>query len=401
MFTTAQNQHIQISMMKSYLNKLLLTTLTVILASGATPVLAQQVNYRGLVIRLPGSTEAYLETRINPGDTYRGEFILQHDYEDNAKEVKLYIDAADFYLDTETGETRYDPSTYDLDRRYSLAEHVRFDREEVVLNRYGQEEKVQFVIQLPSDMLPGTRYANILVSDTPTKVVTGQESLNNPANGASIASRVVAATLIMHVGGNLITNINNSTMEVTGAGGEEPLFGLFYDMHPLNVRIEINNTGNFGVLPGGDIYIHTGDINNAAYTNVLNSGRSRVLPESKLILHQNWQDSWVYRNDNGFWQLSLNKFPRLNWGSYLVTAKVLYRDDENKLQTLNLEKRVFILPWRLIAVLLVVLIIIGLWQGYKRRERLKAWKNRIFSKNNKNASKLRNPLNVKRKSVEG
>jgi hypothetical protein len=336
------------------------------LVVATTPVSAQ-TPYRGTVVRLVGTSEPYFDTKLDPGQSYSGEFILQHEYEDAGKTLDLYIDASDFEYDIKTGNTIYPENSYKLDTSSSMVDWIKFDRQQVRLASYGQTETIKFTVTVPADAQPGTHYANILVSNTKREVITGKQPLVLDTQGAGIASRLVAATVLVTVNGKQNQTVTLQSVVVTSMDGEPGLFNFLHNNHPINITTAIDNRGNQVLLPGGNVFVHQGDKTKPVFSEELNPARARILPDTKREYTAVWNDS-VISWKNGSLQLQLDRMPRLSWGRYFAEVNVLYRNTEGKITNQMQTVEFWVLPWKIMLLMALALVIFVAYRQYRRRK---------------------------------
>lgn len=330
-----------------------------------------QTPFRGTVVRLMDTYEAYYDVSLEPGETYTARIIVQHEYEDPNKEVEIYIDATDFDVDEETGETIYPENTYEVGGEYSLASWITFDQDYVFMDTYGQKEIVTFTVTVPEDATPGTKYANIIASNTRREVITGEEELDFDAQGAGIASRLVAATILVTVEGELNQQIVLDSVDVVGLNNSQGLFGFIHELHPIFVIAKINNVGNQVLLPGGDVFIHSGDKTNPLYSKPLNEERFRILPNKSRNFVHRWDDSTIQLGTNGIFRINMASFPKLNWGRYYAEVNFLARDNAGQLQYMTETVEFWVLPWKLILLITIPIVGYFIYRFYKYRKSVK------------------------------
>jgi hypothetical protein len=152
-----------------------------------------------------------------------------------------------------------------------------------------------------------------------------------------------------------------------------------YEFLPANFKIRLHNNGNVHLLPRGNIFISRG--NKQVATLTVNTQRGNILPNSNRIYSASWDDGFpVYVNREAGGKLTLDKAgkpitdlkwdftkaPKLKFGHY--TAQLLVAYDNGK-QDVPVEATLsfWVIPWRILGVLLVVALLIGvgLWSTGK------------------------------------
>jgi hypothetical protein len=154
-----------------------------------------------------------------------------------------------------------------------------------------------------------------------------------------------------------------------------------YEFLPVNFTVQVRNTGNVHTAPHGNIFIKHGSRQVASLT--VNATEGQVLPKSNRIFYASWKDGFpVYKEvtgDNGqpikdasgntqvhlSWDFS--KVSKLRFGHYTANLVLVYNDGQRDVPisgTLSF----WVIPWRLLAGLAVVLIFmtIGFWSSFKK-----------------------------------
>ena len=146
---------------------------------------------------------------------------------------------------------------------------------------------------------------------------------------------------------------------------------------PVNFSVTVRNRGNIFTVPKGDIYISRTPNGPALDTLDLNSGAGNVLPGSSRVFQAQWSDGFpVYqlKRVNGqivsdkqgkpVQQLSwdINKVGKFRYGKYYAHLVLVYNDGSRDIP-IDGEVSFWVIPWLLLAVLVLVLglVLIGLW----------------------------------------
>lgn len=146
---------------------------------------------------------------------------------------------------------------------------------------------------------------------------------------------------------------------------------LVYETVPVEFQVKVKNSGNIHVVPFGDIFIDWGGKQNIGIVPV-NPGRGNVLPQTERTYYATWNDGFMARvpkKENGKTVLDdkgnvvygtdwdLSKINSLRIGRY--TAHLLFVYDNGQ-RDIPLEAQVsfWVIPWKVILVLLVILFFI-------------------------------------------
>lgn len=352
----------------------LLTAVVYLLST--LPVTGQNL-HRGLVVRLPGQDDFYIDyINVIPGERLEGSFILQHEFLSEEEPATIYIYAQDFEV-AEDGSTPIEPEVgYTIDAEYSLARYITFDTIKTELPRYGAEQVVNFTIDVPSGAQTGFRYARILVSGTDPEIQSA-EDLENLATGANIKSRISVATLLVSIGDPSTYNISGTidTISLRDIEGNPGIFGWLFDVSPVTAVARVSNDGNQPLLIGGNVTWHKGDAAEPNLFEKINGGRQRILP-GKI---RSFSNSWIggllsanRREDQSIeynWDLEGDLDPE--WGKHFIDYRISYTDQNGDKQILTQTVEFWFLPWKAIVAVLLTLLLIGAYIRYRKRSKSK------------------------------
>jgi hypothetical protein len=162
-----------------------------------------------------------------------------------------------------------------------------------------------------------------------------------------------------------------------------------YEYLPTTFNIRVNNSGNVHAVPIGNIYISRDRKNTIAVLNV-NEAAGNILPGSSRTFQTDWSEGFpVYtvKRDNGQiisdkngnpeqqlnWDFS--KINKLRFGKYYAHLLLIY-DDGTKDIPLEAEVSFWVVPWKILplVLLVVIMIFVGIWstgRGVLRRVRRK------------------------------
>jgi len=161
-----------------------------------------------------------------------------------------------------------------------------------------------------------------------------------------------------------------------------------FEFLPATFDVKVKNTGNIHVIPHGNIFISRNGQDVA--TLDVNATQGSVLPASPRTFATDWSDGfpvYVPKLDNGTTVKDAQGNPiqelkwnwadasKLRWGKY--TAKlVLVYDDGQRDVPLEGEVTFWVMPWRLIGIMIINLaIIVGffylLWYVFRQKRKRK------------------------------
>lgn len=166
-----------------------------------------------------------------------------------------------------------------------------------------------------------------------------------------------------------------------------------YEFLPAKFSIKVKNSGNVHLVPTGNIFITRGD--KTISTISVNSAAGNVLPGSNRIFTTNWSDGFpVYVDKEAGGKVvldeagkplkslkwDLSKLSDIRFGRYTAHLLLAY---DNGTSDIPLEATIsfWVIPWRMIGVLLIITLLVGLglWSiirsVYKRSRSKKNKKN--------------------------
>lgn len=142
-----------------------------------------------------------------------------------------------------------------------------------------------------------------------------------------------------------------------------------YEFLPTTFSVKIKNSGNVHLVPSGNIVVSRGNKEVARLS--VNSASGNVLPDSNRIFTAEWTDGFPSYGDrvvagktvldkNGKpqkqLQWDLNKISHLRFGRYTAHLIMVY-DDGSRDVPLEATVSFWVIPWRLLGLLLLILAI--------------------------------------------
>jgi hypothetical protein len=148
-----------------------------------------------------------------------------------------------------------------------------------------------------------------------------------------------------------------------------------YEYLPATFSIRVRNTGNIYVAPAGNIFISRGG--KQLTTLDFNSAGGSVLPSSNRVFNLPWDDGFpVFKQAIEDGKPAVNKDGKpkqnLRWdftnigkfriGHYTAKLLAVYNDGRNDVP-LQASVSFWVIPWKLLLILLIIVAIIGygLW----------------------------------------
>jgi hypothetical protein len=183
---------------------------------------------------------------------------------------------------------------------------------------------MQVTINVPADASPGGHYGVIRFTGTPPSL-GGQ--------GVSLSASL-GSLILLSVNGNVKENLSVEEFSVNKNGKT----GTFFDSTPTQIVERIKNTGNTHEQPAGSV-----TITNMFKKNVASFSYN---PQSRYILPGSIRkfDQSLKHELNG----------KLLFGKYTATLAILYGKDYS--QQLNSTITFWVIPWKIILIIIVGLI---------------------------------------------
>lgn len=131
-----------------------------------------------------------------------------------------------------------------------------------------------------------------------------------------------------------------------------------YEYLPAEFELSIKNSGNTIVQPQGNIFLgRSGDEQQPLAVLKVNENDGYIIPDSSRKLKVQWNDGFPSRNEKGELVWDWSKLSNLRIGRYTAKAIVIYDDGE---RDIPLESSVtfWVIPWKLLSGLLILLLLV-------------------------------------------
>jgi hypothetical protein len=294
------------------------------------PALAQiapTLEFSGLAI-----SPFLIETQIQPGESQVHTITLF-----NTTDAPLPFDISinDFTVEKRTGQAKFLTTGESGDPRYSLSSWVVITNQPDFTLLPKAQTEIKFTITAPKDAEPGTHYGGILFARKPGDV---------SGSGPKVTQKVGAIILAKLGQAKEQGRIANFYTETRGSS-QERTFALTFQ-----------NIGNVHLKPKGEVYIH--NIFGQKVGNIyVNRDAENVLPETERDFSSVWTPSkWAF-------------------GRYTATATLYFGNPKiQATETISF----WILPWKqlVLAVIIVMFALIGMYKGVKAYNRWIVRRNR-------------------------
>lgn len=237
------------------------------------------------------------------------------------KQLTLQLDKRNFVAKGEEGEVELTDNASPL---YSLAPYFTLSQPTVTVPPRGTSQ-VQYVLSVPKDAEPGGRYGSVTFNTIASKLPNGQ-------SGASVRQEL-AALIFLRIKGDANEQLKIDSFTVGKS---------FAEYGPVVFATRVKNLGNVHEKPTGQIVVK----------NMLGFTTAKVKVDEKNVI------PGAIRKLNS----TLNK--KYLFGTYKATLTL----QNGTIQTLTAKTSFTVIPYKLLAIILLIVIILGvvLTKGRKR-----------------------------------
>lgn len=237
------------------------------------------------------------------------------------EQLTLQLGKRNFVAKGEEGEVEL---TDDANPMYSLAPYFTLSQPTVTVPPKGTSQ-VSYTLSVPLDAEPGGRYGSVTFNTIASKLPAGQ-------SGAAIRQEL-AALIFLRINGDA-----NEQLALASFAVDKD----FYEYGPISFTARIKNLGNVHSKPTGQIVVK----------NMLGFKTATIKVDEKNVI------PGAIRRLN----TTLNK--KYLFGNYTATLTM----QNGTLQTLTAKTSFLVIPYKLLAIVLIILFILGFifWKGRKR-----------------------------------
>ena len=260
------------------------------------------------------------DLEIEPGGVAEGSFQI---FNETNQTQTYQLVAKNFQARGENGEVSIVSEQTD-----DLAVWIKMTESAITL-KPGEGTKVRFLINAPNNALPGGHYAAIFTSST---AGNGQ--------GVTISSNL-GVLVMVKIKGELKEDLRLLDFQTDKK---------FYFSLPVNFVYRLENRGNVHLQPQGQIKLN-GLINHVVDAN---PASSLSLPNTIRRIETSWPES-AQIGERGFFQELKNEWQTLAIGKYGANLIIGYGQTG---QEFRAEIGFWILPWRLILAIILLMIVI-------------------------------------------
>lgn len=246
----------------------------------------------------------------DPGDTLTNEFMV---YNSGSTTLNVRLTVEDFLPVGEEGRVRLFEPDPELDRIASLAKWTTIESDVVSLEP-RQQAKINFIIEVPEDAEPGTRYGSIVVNIGDIGAVEG---------GGSAVVQKVGALVLLSVSGEV-----EEKLIVKEFKGPD-----FQEYGPIDFVLKLENQGTVHLRPKGFVVVNDWRNNKVAELYI---SQSAVLPGAVRLINIPWNKKNI-----------IGKFTANLIGSYGL---------ENK--SITASWTFWVWPWKISLIFFIIFLLL-------------------------------------------
>lgn len=269
---------------------------------------------------------------------------------------ELKISPRSFTYDSKTGKVNLEDTTPP-----AVASWVSFSAPKFTVQP-GQWFTEQITFDVPKDA--GFSYSFALVIE--------RQSNPAPANG----TRAINGSLAIFTLINIDRPGAKSSLAVVSFTSTKHL----YEYLPATFNVRFQNTGNTIVQPYGNIFVQRTATSRKPLASLpVNSTKGYILPNTERTVTAQWNDGFATYQPVTQPDGSLKQQLKLDWsnlshfriGRYSANLVAVYSDGQHDVPIASVIT-FWVIPWRAILLLLVVIVLLWLfarWRGKRRTEK--------------------------------
>ncbi|MBU0619860.1 MAG: hypothetical protein V1768_01785 [Patescibacteria group bacterium] len=270
-----------------------------------------------------------MEIDANPGEVIEKaiKIIAESDVEGI-----YYPSTANFTARGEEGEPGFlEPEET---KGYSLASWIEIDNTAIGL-RKNERKKIPFTIRVPENAEPGGHYGVIFFSTQPPDLTNKQTAIGVTGKLGSL--------ILVKIAGEI--KEEGRLVEFNTVNKEK-----FYNRLPVEFFTRFENTGNVHLKPLGEIKI-TRMFGKEMSKFLVNEKGGNVLPNSIRKYKSAWEkNKGSVVQDKGFFAELKNEKNNFAFGRYKAELKLVNYQGGAKI--------IWIIPWRILLVSIIILIVV-------------------------------------------
>jgi hypothetical protein len=276
----------------------------------------------------------------------------------------LQVNVRKFSVDNATGQLLFDDTSTP-----EAAQWVSFSEKSFTI-RAGDSHAVTAHFNLPKDT--GFSYSFAIVISR-----TSDPKLNSTGN--VLRGSVADLTLI-----NVDKPGATRKLDMIDVTTDQQI----YEFLPAKINIRLKNTGNVFVAPVGNIFVSRDSSDKKPLATLdLNTKKGYILPGTERVYTASWDDGFPVfkpsKTDGGGDSTDLffdwNNLTNFRFGMYTAKVVAVYNDGQRDIP-ITREVTFWVIPYRTIALIVIILIALGLVYGRLRRRRVDKAVKKVIAK---------------------
>ena len=292
---------------------------------------AQASTGRGVVI-----TPAIVELEADKSQPYDLSVTVQNDSQDDNINLNPILYQFNSVNDDGT------PNIKPVEPGSEISTWISFADTQINLNK-GEKKEVKIRVIVPEATEAGSYYFALTFSQTSQEDLTGGEKVN--------VNRQIASLLFLTVKGQVNRNVQLSDIKLSNQTVDP-----FFDSLDISYKVKLE--GNAYVKPAGNIFTGN-DLNKPENTLTINPNQRIILPnssrsfETKINPILDWFTPKA-QSSNADVQIAQD-YQRPWFGSQKLSFKMIYVNNDGKLDQKTAETEVWFVPWRFILAIAAVI----------------------------------------------
>lgn len=300
----------------------------------------------------------------NPGEKLTGQLTY---YNATGSDLTLYLYTNNFESDNNTGNPKF--LTEEVPYTSSLKSWIKFEKDSYQIKKVETTNTnalvVDYIIEVPSNAEAGGHYAAIMAT------INDPKKKLQPEGGNIAFSADTGALILLNVKGNVNRNLTLKSFTTVDPFSKSKTPTSLYEWMPAEFLVDLENTGNSHAFPMGNIIVYQGS--NEVQKMIFNDAQSAILRESTRQYYTTMENGFVFLegvtieengkqvpkldgNGNTETKLSFDttKFNKQFFGPYTAKLLLVY-DDNGQKKTIISEKEFWVLPWKVILAIILVI----------------------------------------------
>ncbi len=262
------------------------------------------------------------EFKVDPGDKSEGLLKIVNS---GNQALTFKVQVKDFVVEDTVGTPHILPDNT-LSKKYSASSWIAVSPDTFTVPA-GKTQQINYYLQVPLDARPGGHYAAI--------VYEPQQLLGVQGTGAGVETHL-GTLFYVRVNGNIVENATVKTFKPENS---------FAEYGPVKINTQIINYSDSHIRPIGTVSVK----------NIL----------GQVVYSQALEEHNIFPEATRDFTNTIGK--KFMFGPYTAELKATYGTNNNL--TLFASAGFFILPWKYVAIALLVIIVVVLFLIWRRKKR--------------------------------